>query len=312
MDIGAVLRRAWQITWKHKAFWVLGILASCSGGGGGGGSTSGQAGSSYQFQSGEFPQIERFFNSIPEATLAAAGLALLCLGLILVVLFVAAGVIGQGGLVAAFHRADEGQAPSLGEAFQLGLRYFWRLLGIQILLVLLAIVAVSIFGVSGVVATTLTLGLAALCLIPLACLLIPAMFVFGVYSMLAQVAAVVEDLDILSAFRRAWEVLRANIGPVVLMALILVVGGALVGLITALPIVFIVFPGVVGVTLGGERATTAGVLVSGLCFLAYIPVLIVVNGILQTFVAGSWTITFRRLTGKQGLVEEPVPEPQPV
>ena len=30
MDIGSVLTRAWNITWKYKVLWLLGILAGCS------------------------------------------------------------------------------------------------------------------------------------------------------------------------------------------------------------------------------------------------------------------------------------------
>jgi hypothetical protein len=43
---------------------------------------------------------------------------------------------------------------------------------------------------------------------------------------------------------------------------------------------------------------TAGMLVSGLCFLGFLPILLLVNAVLQTFVAGAWTLTYRRLTGK--------------
>jgi hypothetical protein len=71
MDYGWVLKRAWEITWKFKGLWLLGILASCSAGGGGGGNGAGSSGSGYQF-SGEtdprFLQFERWIESIPEET----------------------------------------------------------------------------------------------------------------------------------------------------------------------------------------------------------------------------------------------------
>ena len=37
MDYGAVLRRAWQITWTYRFLWALGLLAMFTEGGGGGG-----------------------------------------------------------------------------------------------------------------------------------------------------------------------------------------------------------------------------------------------------------------------------------
>ena len=32
INIGEILTKAWQITWKFKVLWIFGILASCSGG----------------------------------------------------------------------------------------------------------------------------------------------------------------------------------------------------------------------------------------------------------------------------------------
>jgi hypothetical protein len=74
MDYGWVLKRAWEITWKFKGLWVLGILASCSSGGGGGGGGGGSSGSGYQFSGESDPRIvqfQRWIESIPE-TIAIA------------------------------------------------------------------------------------------------------------------------------------------------------------------------------------------------------------------------------------------------
>src|SRR5512135_2508243 len=43
-NFGEVLSRAWQIIWKHKVLWILGIFAGCSRGGGGGGGGGGGSG----------------------------------------------------------------------------------------------------------------------------------------------------------------------------------------------------------------------------------------------------------------------------
>jgi len=42
------LKRAWEITWRWKILWFLGLLASLGQGGGGGG------GSNYQFSSSDW------------------------------------------------------------------------------------------------------------------------------------------------------------------------------------------------------------------------------------------------------------------
>ena len=77
MEFGSVLKRSWDITWKHKGLWVLGILAGCSasGRGSGGQMTSGFRG--YQFEGREFPQLEQFFGRMSDEVAVAVVLALL-------------------------------------------------------------------------------------------------------------------------------------------------------------------------------------------------------------------------------------------
>jgi hypothetical protein len=61
---------------------------------------------------------------------------------------------------------------------------------------------------------------------------------------------------------------------------------------------------------------SAGVIMSGICCIAYLPVLIVLDGIIRAYIGSAWTLTFLRLT-KGPAVEEPMelpldePEPLP-
>ena len=34
MDYGSVLKKGWEITWKNKGLWILGILSGCTSGAG--------------------------------------------------------------------------------------------------------------------------------------------------------------------------------------------------------------------------------------------------------------------------------------
>ena len=307
MDYGEVLKRTWEITWKYKGLWVLGILAACgNGGGGGGGGGGGQASSGIRGDSlgpGELSGIERFFSNIPEETLIILAVALVVLILVLALVALVLGVIGQGGLIAGFNQADQGADVSLAEALGMGTHFFWRLLGIRLLLFAAALIVVILFAIFAVV----TLGIGVLCLIPLLCILVPLMILVGVYVTLTTVALVVENLGIFDAFRRAWEVARANIGPLLVMAFILILGSAIIGLLLAAPFILILIPVGTAFVLGTERAMSSGLIVGGICLVLYIPVLILLNGVLQTYFFGAWTLTFRRLTGRAGLVPVAVP-----
>ncbi len=312
MDYGEVLRRAWQITWKYKGLWVLGILSNCSGGGGGGGGGANTQASGFRgYKTGGqgFPQLQHFFNSIaPETWVVIAIVAVLLIlvvGLALLVL----GVIGDGGLIGAFNVADSGGETGLGQAFRMGSTYFWKLLGVRILFWILALVAGLVLAAAAILVVIGTLGIGLLCLVPLLFLLIPAGLIIGVYVMLTQIALVIENLGVFDAFRRAWEVLKANLGAIIVMGLIVIVGSWVIGLILAVPLIAIVLPVGFALAFATERAANSGLIFAGLCLVVYVPVLIVLNGILRTYVTGVWTLTYRRLTQRPGVMPEVVPPP---
>lgn len=307
MDYGAILKRTWDITWKYKGLWVLGILAACgNGGGGGGGGGGGQASGGLRgegLSNGQFAGLQHFFENIPEETLIIAAIVIVSLLLVVALIALVLGVIGQAGLVAGFNQADQGADVNLAEAFGMGTQFFWRLLGIRVLLFVAALIIV--IGI--VIFAVVTLGIGLLCLIPLLCILVPVMILIGAYVTLTGVALVVEDLGVFEAFRRAWEVVRSNVGPLLVMTLILFLGSAVVGLVFAAPFILILVPVVTAYALGTQTAMSTGLLLGGVCLVLYLPVLIVLNGILTTYVMGAWTLTFRRLTGRSGLVPEVLP-----
>jgi len=313
MDYGWVLKRAWEITWKFKGLWVLGILASCSSGGGGGGGGGGSSGARTQFSPDSDPrflEIQRWIESIPPETwiVIAIGVAvvILVLGLVALVL----GVIGQGGLIAGFNQVEDSGKVTLAEAFRLGTANFWRLLGVRIVFWLAGVLLAIVLVVAAILVAVGTLGIGLLCLVPLLCVLIPVGAIVGVYVTLTQVALVTEHLTVGDAFRRSWKVLKENLGPVIVIGLILLFGSMIVGLILALPIIAVVLPAALVVALGGDMATTSGLVTAGLCLVFYLPVMIVANGVLQTYVSGAWTLSYRQWTGQAkgaALVTAPPP-----
>lgn len=307
MDYGAVLSRAWQIGWRNKALWILGILAGCSssGRGGGGQSTSGFRG--YQFDgsdlpngvNGNFQGFERFLSDNGSVVLLIV-LGLSCLAIVIGLFFLALGVIGQGGLIGGYIKADEGAKVTLGEAFNFGLQNFWRLLGIRVVFWLVGFVVAIVLVLGAVGFGIITLGIGLLCLIPLICLLIPLALALDAYIVLTMIAAVDEDLGVMESFGRSWAVLRANLGPVVVMGLVLIIGGGIVSALIFLPFVGVVVPAVTGFLVGSDVAVRSGVALSALCLVAGIPLAIALNGVITTFITGAWTLTYRRITGKQG------------
>jgi hypothetical protein len=62
IDIGKILKRAWQILWNYRTLWIFGILLALTTGSGSGGSGSGNGGSNATFNGGN-PAIN--WNSSP-------------------------------------------------------------------------------------------------------------------------------------------------------------------------------------------------------------------------------------------------------
>jgi hypothetical protein len=155
-----------------------------------------------------------------------------------------------------------------------------------------------------------TVGIAAICLIPLCCLLIPVMWAIGVIIEQVYIAIVVEDLGIADGLTRGWEVAKAHWEPMLVMGIILIIGAALVGLIISIPIFVITFPLFFWMGLTGVSDMTP-LMLGGFCILLYLPVLILAGGILKAYVQSAWTLTFLRVTGR-GPLPEPAPaEPEP-
>jgi hypothetical protein len=298
MDFGEVLGKAWRIVWKHKVLWIFGIFAGCSSGGGGGGGGSGwqQGWDSGQPSGPEIgSQIEQYFQQagqwISDNLWIFIVLGLLIL--ILAVLGMFLGTIGKIGLIRGAFKADSGEEKlQFSELFRGSLPYFWRVFLLSFLIGLAALVIfvpLTIFG-------AVTMGIGFLCAVPLLCVLVPALFAIGIVVQQANAAMVIEDLSMMDGVRRAWGVVKKNVGPVLLIWLITAVIGGVIGFVLALPVLITVIPAAVALAASPNEFPTAIVAVAGLCFVLYIPVLIVAQGILTSYVESVWALTFLRLT----------------
>lgn len=149
----------------------------------------------------------------------------------------------------------------------------------------------------GALFSILTLGIGLVCLLPLLCLLIPLGIGLSIYTQLAQIALIVEDLDLPDAFRRGWEVLRENIGEVLIMALLLGVGGFVAGLVLMVPFILLALPLILGLLAGTDTSGLSGLAATLVGILLYLPILLLASGVVRTFTTGAWTLTYRDLAG---------------
>jgi hypothetical protein len=298
MDFGSVLTRAWKIIWKYKVLWIFGILASCGQAIGSGGSNSGYRYSSQDTNYG--PQIEQYFNQLDPTIIALLIAIGIIIGLALIVVTILLGTVGRVGLIRGTVKAEQGaERLTFGELWRDGLTYFWRVFGLNLMIGILILLAVVAIAILGIVLTVGTLGIFLICLIPLLCLFAPVMWIVSIIVEQANVALVVENLSVSEAIKRGWRVVIDNIGNMIVMGLILVVGVSLIGgAIIGLPLFIVAAPATAGVIAGTTEAIRNGLIASGILFLVYLPFLLVLSGILRAYISSAWTLTFMRLTAQ--------------
>ena len=325
MNLGEVLSKAWKIIWKNKVLWIFGILSSCGRGGGGGGggnsnfNTDGSGDNLFNngnnpFSAGKFPgmeefgrNMEQFFNGSEALTWIPIVIGLFCLILILSLVFIFLGTIGRIGLIKGTLLAENGQAPlSFGQVWSASTAYFWRVFLLNLVIGLVVGAAVLILLVPGIILSVATMGVGMLCLIPVFCLLIPISLVINVIIEQANVAMVVENLGIMDAVKRAWRVCRENLGPIAVIALIVLIGGGIVSLVVTLPLILVLIPVFAGVISNDETVLTGALATAGIMLCCLVPVVIALQGVLQSYIGSVWTLTFMRLTGNNPQNSDPL------
>jgi hypothetical protein len=126
---------------------------------------------------------------------------------------------------------------------------------------------------------------------------------------------VVENTGVLESLRRGWDVFKHNFLTIILISIILGVLGAIVGLIVAIPLLLALAPALGSIVLlaaGSSQAVAlAPLAIAGICCLAYLPVLLVLGGIEQTYIQSALTLTYLRLTAPKTPAVPPVP-PEPI
>ncbi len=309
-NFGEVLTRAWQIVWKHKVLWIFGFLASCSRGGSnfnyqgnsGGGGGNGGFGNAPDIP----PQIERFAEWVAN-NLTAFIVIIISLTCVIAIISIFLGTIGRIGLIRGTAQA-EGGAESLifGQLFSESNPYFWRVFGLSFLaglpsfVLIMGLVVIFVVFILGMSQGSDASAIGFVGMLPILlgciCLLIPVNWVISMIVHQSERAIVLEDISVLPSLSRGWEIFRSNLGPIVVMAIILAVITLVVGFVIAIPILIVVVPAVIAFVAGNGQSWNP-LLFALICVCLYTPVSWLLNGIAIAYSESAWTLTYMRLTG---------------
>ena len=323
MDYGNLFRRSWDVIWNHKFMLVLGFLAALGSGAGGGGGGN----SNYTFDGSEFENMP--FETIPElsqnmeafvAAMAAAGAiiaGLLCFFFIIAIVLWLVRLTAQAGLIDAAYRLDAGEKMTFGEAISAGWQKLGQMVGLNIVLfgvffvmaiigaVVLAMgIGATVAGAAtgeGEVGAVLGAGLVGLICCLLCVFLLFAIVVSVIYPF-AQRAVILEDKGVFSSISRGWQVIKENLGEVIILILIFLVLGIVVGALTfavILPIAALSFaPTLIRFFSGGALEVMDVLLASGglLCIVLFGAA---INAIFVAFRSSVVTLAYGEFTSKK-------------
>lgn len=270
MDYGQLFRRSWEIVWQNKFLFILGFLAAL---GGSSGSSRGNFNYSVPSPSGPGGPFPPDFASEFRTFWGNYGgviLGLLCFFFILGIVFWLIRLAAQGGLIEAVDRIEAGEKMTFGTAFSAGVGRIGGLVGLHLVInspfILLGILfggmGISFFANamrdSGTFAETSVrfLSFFAICGGLLACLLVPLGLLILIIYPFAQRGLILQKLGIIDSIRHGWQVVRDNVGDVILLIVAFVIIGILFGIVTVIVTIpfafFAIWPFLLDVFRGNE------------------------------------------------------------
>ena len=286
-DFGEVLARAGQITWKYKNLWLAGIVISLIG------FLSAPISLLFNPSFTDPSEISRQLPSI----LLVNGLVIL-LSILSIPFYVIGVTIPSLGTV----QVEKGSGKlNFGELLKGAFPYFWRILGIYLLIALGTTMVVMVFAAIIAFLSVITFGFGAVCAFPLMLLFIPLWIL--VYALMEQsiAAIVVDNLNFSSALQRAWELVKKNLGVMALISIIIYLGFMIVGMIISVPMMIPMFGFIFNNMTSEPDMQAFQSLTRNMVWwmLAFSPIYAVFQGILLTFMQAAWTLTYMRLTKPQ-------------
>lgn len=293
IDYWEVLKKAFQITFRHKFLWVFGLFLGVSSGGANFGSSgigdfSGTNTSSTKIQS----DTQSIFTDYLWIFILAGLIVLLIMIVIAVLSF-----ISQGAIIGGVNKIATNKQTGFKDSFKIGAHHFWRILGISILLGLAALVLLLFLGVPTILLFVFKLWLPAILLLILALLIFfPVAIILGIISTYAFRYTVIKETRVVESIKSGWHMFRYNLGPSLLIALIIFLVSMVAGIVLLLAFLIVGIPlGLLGLIFYAAFKLTGVIIILVLAAVILGIIVLLYGAILNTFSSTAWTLFFREL-----------------
>ncbi len=292
-----ILKRAAEITWRHKALWLFGFLLALISAADAGG--RGGQGVQYVFGPGDRLQAGAVL-----AMIAAVVLVVLAL----VVMAIIVSYVSRGALIGMVREAEETGSTSARSGWRIGWSRFPRMFGIGLVTGIPAAVTalgLVILGLSPLVlllARTRTLTVLAIVMTVLSMLLVigllfVASVALSVVLELAHRQCILEARGVLDSIRDGYRLARQNLRHAGVVWLLLFGADLAVGIVLA-PLFLLLFAVTAASTAAVYTATTAvapTLLVGIASATPGLLLLAMLGGVYQVFRSATWTLAYMEL-----------------
>ncbi|HEX5415832.1 MAG TPA: hypothetical protein VFZ25_09190 [Chloroflexota bacterium] len=323
MDYGRLIGDAWTMTWRYRFLWVLALFAPAGVGGCGfnfpgnfnlPSSTGPRGNPTTPSPFGRSGPNARDFERVGTAIGTWIGehlaliLALAAVAVILFLAFLFLYFVAQGALATATIRLARGEPAAIRPAWQAGLSYFWRYVGLWLLQILIFLAAAIVVGILVGIGTVLLRQVGGGTAVALGVILgllgfllalaaIVAVILFSIVITYAQRIIVNNNVGPGAALNRGVALTRARLGTSALLWLINFGLGIGIGIATALVDFVILIPlAIVGaIFFIAFRTSPITFIYAGLALLVFIVGAWVVSAIGNTFMWNYWTLGYLKL-----------------
>ncbi|MFZ5982374.1 MAG: DUF7544 domain-containing protein [Patescibacteria group bacterium] len=305
-----ILKRAFQLAWKNKFLWILGIFVAL---------IHSDSISYYSDFSGsgkdplkdiDPSQITAFWEAHWQVILTVAGIVIL-LCIILGIL----ATIARGGLIHSISKLEKNEVSNWKDGVRAGKKYFGKILGMNLLIffsVLVILIVISLPSAYCFLTDKPVAG--ALTAIPALIIFLLIAIISGYLRIFGQIYIATSEIGILPALDNAYKLFRKNFWASIVMSLFfiplgLAFGIAVLLILLALAIIFLI-PGIPLWLIFKETGITIGLVVAIPVAFA---VLTLFSAIYKVFEQAVWFLFFKEIaTEKSEEVLEEIKEEEAV
>ncbi len=280
IDIGEVLSRAWQVSWKNKSLWIISIVLML-----------------VSFLLIPIMLVPMIADIAWDQNIDDGLVLLLFMGgsiLFLLVIYPVGALLNAALTKGILYAEREAGKRSFIELIRESYPCVWRYLGTMALFGGgITLLLVLFYGLA-MLLSVVTFGLAMICVLPFLFLQYPLMLVWYVWMEQALTAVVVDNMKVMDAAKHSWQLFKKNIFAFIIVGLVFYFGARMLSSFVTMPFMFPLF--FLPFAFETREVGRTLLIIGGLFMIVFLPFFLLIEGGVMTLMKSGWIITYLRVT----------------